>query len=200
MRKHKGARRTRAAQWLALGIAGAVGVAMTGQGVMASWVASAQSATGSEQAAIVAMTHTDTNGTTFSSGVSNLLPGDYLYRYADLVNTGTIAQNFTATVAGSGALAAVGGLQMAVDSCSVSFAVDGSCSGSLVNVVTVRDVASAGTVSLGQVAAGTNAHLRYKFLLNSLADQLTFQGKSGGVTVNVNGVLAVAGGRDRTNG
>ena len=43
-------------------------------------------------------------------------------------------------------------------------------------------------------------NLRYKFTLNSLADQLTFMGKTGGVTVQINGSLPVAGGRDRTAG
>lgn len=196
-----GVRRSKAVQWLALGVAGAVGAVMTSQGVLASWTATAQSATGSEQAAVVGMTHTDTNGTTFNSGVSNLLPGDYLYRYARLVNTGTLAQDFTATVAGTGTgLAAAGGLQISVDSCSVAWAGDGSCGGTLLPVVTTRDVATAGTVPLGQVAAGGAANLRYRFLLNSLADQLTFQGKTGGVTVTVNGALPVGGGRDRTNG
>ena len=202
MRKGKGGiRRNRAMQWLALGVAGAAGAVMTSQGVLASWVATAQSATGAEQAAVVSMTHTDTNGTTFTSGVANLLPGDYLYRYARLVNTGTLAQDFTATVTGTGTgLAAVGGLQIAVDSCSVAWAGDGSCSGTLLPVVTTRDVASAGTVPLGQVAPGGAANLRYKFVLNSLADQATFQGKTGGASVTVNGTLPVAGGRDRTNG
>lgn len=196
-----GIRRSRAVQWLALGVAGAAGAVMTSQGVLASWAATAQSATGADQAAVVSMTHTDTNGTTFSSGVSNLLPGDYVHRYARLVNTGTLAQDFTATVAGTGTgLAAAGGLQIAVDSCSVAWAGDGSCGGTLLPVVTTRDVATAGTVPLGQIAPGGAANLRYKFVLNALADQLTFQGKTGGATVTVNGTLPVAGGRDRTNG
>jgi signal transduction histidine kinase len=52
---------------------------------------------------------------------TNLLPGDYLYRYANLVNTGGLAQDFVADVAGSGVMACAGGLQIAVDSCSLAW-------------------------------------------------------------------------------
>ncbi|UWP80410.1 hypothetical protein [Dactylosporangium fulvum] len=173
---------------------------MTSQGVFASWVATANAGTGNAQAATVAVTHTDTNGTVFSSGVSNLLPSDYLYRYANLVNTGGLAQDFTASVNSSGALAAAGGLQLAVDSCSTAWAGDGSCAGSLVQVAAVRDVAGSPAIPLGQLGAGGTAHLRYKFLLSPTADQGTFQGKTGSLTVTISGSTPVAGGRDRTTG
>jgi len=190
----------RAMQWLVLGGVAAVGVAMTSSGVFASWVATAQATTGSAQAATVSLTHTDTNGTTFNSGVSDLLPGDYVYRYANLVNTGGLAQDFTASLSGSGALAAAGGLQFAVDSCSVAWAGDGSCAGTLLPVAGARDVAGAAAVPLGQVAAAGTSHLRYKFVLSPSADQATFQGTSGTVSVTIGGSTPVVGGRDRTAG
>ncbi|MFI5495861.1 TasA family protein [Actinoplanes sp. NPDC051859] len=187
-------------QWLVLGGVAALGVAMTSSGVFASWVATAQSTTGTTKAATVSLVHNDTNGTVFSSGVNDLLPGDYLYRYANLVNSGDLAQDFTATLSGGGALAAAGGLQFAVDSCSVSWANDGSCSGTLLPVATARDVAGSAGVALGQVAAAGSAHLRYKFLLNPSADQATFQGKTGTISVTIGGSTPVTGGRNRTAG
>lgn len=191
---------SRARQWLLLGALGLVGVAMTGRGVFASWVATTSATTGTQQATTVAVTQTDTNGTVFTSGVSSLLPGDYLYRYSNLVNSSDQSQAFTATFVGSGVLAGAGGLQVAVDSCSVAWASDGSCSGSLSPIATVRDVATAGTLSLGTVAGAATAHLRYKLLLNAAASQATFQGTSGTVTVTINGSTVATGGRDRTAG
>ncbi|MDG6110021.1 hypothetical protein Daura_20890 [Dactylosporangium aurantiacum] len=194
------AKKTRAGQWLVLGAAAAVGTVMTSQGVFASWVATSEATTGAVQAASVGLTHTDTNGTVFSSGVANLLPGDYLYRYANLVNTGALAQDFTAAVTGSGALAAAGGLQIAVDSCSTAWAGNGTCGGTLLPVAAIRDVAGSTDIALGQIAAGGSSYLRYKFMLSAGASQATFQGTTGTVKVTVNGSTPVSGGRDRTGG
>src|SRR5262245_56703073 len=83
---------SRVRHWVVVGGRGLAGAALTGSGVFASWAATAQATTGSQQAATVGATNTDTNGTVFTSGVGTLLPGDYLYRYANLVNTGDLAQ------------------------------------------------------------------------------------------------------------
>ena len=193
-------RRSQAGRWLLLGGVGMLGAAMTSSGVFASWVATAQNTSGSVQAAALGVTHTDTNGTVFSSGVTNLLPGDYLYRYAKLVNTGGLAQDFVAAIAGSGVMAGAGGLQIAVDSCSLAWAGDGSCAGTLLPVATVRDVASAGTITLGQIAANGTSYLRYEMQLSATADQTTLQGATGSLTVTISGTTPVSGGRDRTAG
>jgi hypothetical protein len=171
---------------------------LTTTGVFASWVSTAQSTTGTQTAATVTATHTDTNGTVFSTAVGTLLPGDYLYRYANLVNTGDVTQTFSAAISGSGTLAGAGGLQIAVDSCSVAWAANGSCSGTTTAVLANADVASAGSASLGSLSASGTSRLRYKISLNSSAVQATFQGTTGTVTVAITGTAT--GNRDRTAG
>lgn len=185
--------------WLGVVALTVVGLALAGTGVFASWVATTSATTGAVNTAQLGLTYSDTNGTTFNSGVSNMLPGDYLYRYADLSNTGGLSETFSATVSGSGAITAAGGLQITVDKCSVAWAGNGSCSGTTTNLVTTRDVATAGTVTLDTIAGSGADHLRYKFTLNSLAD-VSFQGTSGSVTVSISGSSAVSGGQDRTSG
>ncbi|MCA2218383.1 CalY family protein [Jidongwangia harbinensis] len=196
--KHQSGRRV--GGWFAVVALGAVGAGLTGTGVFASWVSTSAMQTGDHSAAAMGLTHTDTNGTTFTSGVANMLPGDYLYRYANLVNTGTVTESFSAAVTGTGTLAGAGGLRLAVDACSLAWAGDGSCSGSTTPIVTVRDVATAGTVALGDIAAGATSHLRYRFVLDAGADQATFQGATGKINVAITGTTTAVGNRDRTSG
>ncbi|MFI7543455.1 hypothetical protein [Actinoplanes sp. NPDC049599] len=186
--------------WLAVAALGTAAAGLTGTGVFATWVSTASVQTGVSTAADVAMTHTDTNGTTFTSSVADLLPGDYLHRYANLVNTGALTESFSAAISGTGTLTGAGGLRVAVDSCTVAWANDGSCAGTADPVVTVRDVATAGTVPLGDIPAGGTEHLRYTFVLDAAADQSTFQGSTGRITAAITGTSAVAGNRNRTAG
>jgi hypothetical protein len=185
--------------WLVMAGLVAAGAALTGGGVFASWNATTSNSTGAVNSADLGLTYADANGTTFNSTVSDLLPGDYLYRYGNLTNTGTVAEDFTAAVTGSGAITAAGGLQLSVDKCSVAWASNGTCSGTTTALVTTRDVASAGTVALDTIAGSGVSRLRYKFILPSGAAS-TFKNTTGSVSVALAGTASVAGGRDRSAG
>ncbi|GGK33384.1 hypothetical protein GCM10010124_27650 [Pilimelia terevasa] len=186
--------------WTAVATLAAGGALLAGGGVFAAWTSTANAAGGTNEATNVGMAHVDTNGTTFSTGVANLLPGDYVYRYANLTNTGSASEVFTATAAGTGVLAGAGGLQFAVDTCPAAWASDGTCSGTVAVVAATTDVAGATPVSLGTVAANGVRYLRYKVQLNGTADQSTFQGKQGAVNVTITGTTASNGNRNRTAG
>jgi hypothetical protein len=144
----------------------------------------------------------DQNGTVFTSALSNMLPGDYLYRYRTLTNTGSVSQVLSGATTGTGVLATTaGGLTIAVDSCPVAWttvATVSTCVGGSTPVLATSGVSGSPAISYGTMAAGAAANLRYTFALPSGASQTTFQGTSGDVTVAVTG--ATAGARDRTAG
>ncbi|GGJ87065.1 hypothetical protein GCM10010123_15840 [Pilimelia anulata] len=192
--------RTKTVGWLTVSGLTAGGALLTSAGVFASWSSAVDVHGGTNDTAAVGLTHVDTNGTTFSTGAANMLPGDYLYRYATLTNTGELSETFSAAVSGSGDLGAAGGLQLAIDACSVAWAGNGSCSGSTTALAAATDAHSAGSISLGTLAAGAVKHLRYRVQLSAAADQLTFQGKDGAVDVTISGTTVASGNRDRTGG
>lgn len=193
------ASRARKRGWIVMSGLVAGGTFLTGAGVFASWTESTSANSGAINSADLGLTYTDTNGTTFNSSVADLLPGDYLYRYGNLTNTGTVSEDFTANITGSGAITGAGGLQISVDKCSVAWASNSTCAGTTTNLVSTRDVATAGTVSLDTLAGGGVSRLRYKLTLPANA-AASFKGTTGAVQVNLSGVATVSGGRDRSAG
>jgi spore coat-associated protein N len=183
-------------------VAGLSAIALVGAGTFAAWQSTTGGTTGTYSAGSVTASEADTNGTTFSSAVSNLLPGDYAYRYRVLSNTGSVSQVFTGAVTGAGTLASTaGGLTIAVDSCSVAWTtVSGvsTCSGTTTNLLATTGVSTSPSISYGTLAASGTQNLRYTLALPSAANQATFQGTSGTVTVAITG--AGSGTGDRTAG
>ena len=122
--------------------AGAVaGVLMIGAGAFAAWTSSTTVTTGTYSAATVTASDADHDGTVFTSAISDLLPGDYAYRYRTLTNTGSVTQSFSAAVTGAGALTGTGGLQVTVDSCATAWA-SGVCAGGSSSVQTIVGVST----------------------------------------------------------
>ena len=185
----------------ALALAGG-GALLVGTGAFSSWDATTSVSSGALTAGSGAATILDANGGTFTTGVSNLLPGDYFFRYVDVRNDGTQASTFTGAVSASGDLA--GQLGVDVVTCSVPWATvagASTCAGTTSPSIgsgtptTATPVAVAhGTIATGAAAA---QHVRYKFTFSNTAPT-TMQGKTGTVTIAVNNT--VVGGTDRTTG
>ena len=191
------ARRRRRAALLGLAVGG---TALIGTGAFSSWQATSNASSGALSAASIAVQMLDANGGAFTSSVTNLLPGDYFYRYVDLANTGTAASTFAGQVTGTGDLGSA--LLAQVETCSLSWVTVGStstCPGSRSTLAAEQALTSPLTVDHGRIDTGSlNAqHVRYRFKLSDGADA-ALQGKGGGVSVSVSG--SVVGGRDRTTG
>ena len=168
--------------------------ALVGAGAYAAWTSTSTSTTGTQAAATVTQTGADVPGSVFSTAVSNLLPGDFAYRYRSVQNTGSIAQEMTLALSGSGALTAAGGLTVKVDRCA-----DIVDLGTCLSWSPVRAAgAPTGSVSLGSFAPGATQELRYTLALPENAVQATFQGTTGTVTATITG--ATRAGQDRTEG
>lgn len=178
-----------------------VATALTGAGAFAAWTSTSTSTTGTYTAATVTHTNVDQNGTVFTSALNNMLPGDYLYRYRTLTNTGSVSQAMTGATTGAGALAGAGGLEITVDSCPIAWttvATVSTCVGGSTPVLAVAGVSTSPAINYSTLAAGAVANLRYTFSLPAGANQTTFQGTTGTVTVAVTGATAAAS--DRTAG
>ncbi len=179
----------------------AAATALVGAGAFAAWTSTSSSTTGSLTAATVTQTNVDANSTTFTTALTNMLPGDFLYRYRILTNTGSVTQTMTGAVTNSGVLAGTGGLEMKVDSCSVAWttvAGVSTCAGTPTSILGVTGVSTDPAISYGSLAAAGVQNLRYTFDLPANANQGTFQGQTGTVTVAVTGATAAAS--DRTTG
>jgi hypothetical protein len=190
-------RRRRLAGAAVLAVAG---TALVGTGAFSAWDATA-SATGALGAGSVAVSMVDANGGSFSTGVANLLPADYFYRYVDVTNSGSAASTFTGSVSATGDLA--GQLQVEVTSCSVAWTtVSGAstCTGTTSVLATGTPTTSTPlTVAHGTIATGAAAaqHVRYKVTFASGAPT-SMQGKTGSIAASVSNT--VVGGSDRTGG
>ena len=188
-------RRRRGVAAIALACGGA---ALVGAGAFSSWDTTASVSSGSLSAASGTATLLDANGGTFTTGVSNLLPGDFFYRYVDVRNDGTSANTFTGTVAATGDLAG----QVAVDAVTCSLPWIGNiCAGVTSTSLGSGTPATGAPVAIthGTIATGTAAaqHVRYKFTFSNAAPS-TLMGKSGSLTIAVSNTLV--GGTDRTAG
>ncbi|MDP9101367.1 MAG: hypothetical protein M3N21_04380 [Actinomycetota bacterium] len=179
----------------------AAATALVGAGAFAAWTSTSTSTTGSLTAATVTHTNADTNGTTFTTALTNMLPGDFLYRYRTLTNTGSVSQTFTGATSGTGTLAGTGGLELKVDSCTVAWttvAGVSTCTGTITPILATAGVSTSPAISYGSLAAAGVVNLRYEIDLPAGASQATFQGQTGTVTVAITGATAAAS--DRTAG
>lgn len=176
-------------------IAAAVaGVSMVTTGAFASWNATATANTGALNAASGTVAMVDANGGTFASSVTNLLPGDYFYRYVNLTNDGTAAP-YAGTLSGTGDLGAQ--LTGAADACSVPWTAPGgvsTCTGTTTPLLATVPLTSAATVTYGTIT--TVQYVRYSFTFSASAPQ-SLQGKTGAIAATVNTTLV--GGRNRTS-
>lgn len=177
----------------------AAGFALIGGGVFSAWNVTSNVNSGTLTAATGAATLLDANGGVFTSGVSNLLPGDYFYRYIDVRNDGTVSNSFTGTVDATGDLA--GNVAVDATTCSIPWTTVATVSTCLgvtsasigsgtpnVTPVTVNH----GTINHGALAA---QHVRYKFTFSNAAPA-GLQGKNGSVSIGVSSTMT--GGNDRT--
>ena len=181
-----------------IGVAGIAAVGMIGAGAFAAWTSSTGDTTGTYDAATVTASEYDHGGTVFTTGVSDLLPGDYLYRYRTLENTGSVTQAFTGAVSATGTLGDTGnGLRIAVDSCATEWS-SGACAGGSSVVLAEAYTSGDPSIAYGSLAAGGKKYLRYRFALLSGIDQNAFAGTSATVSVAITG--ATAAGSDRTAG
>ena len=176
------------------------GCALVGGGAFSSWNVTTNAASGTLSAASGAATLLDANGGTFTTGVANLLPGDFFYRYVDVRNDGTAANTFTGTVSATGDLA--GQVAVAGTRCSVAWTtVDGAstCTGTSTPLGSGTPGAGAPvSIAHGTIDAGAPAaqHVRYEFTFSTGAPE-TLQGKTGNVAIAVSNTLV--GGTDRTD-
>lgn len=191
-------RRTRRRRAAALLLAG--GAVLTASGTWAAWQ-STGSITQSVNSANVTVNVADggSGSTTWSTGITNLLPGDYFHRWVTVTNTGSVPQAFTGSLAGSSTLP--GALTAWVSSCDVAFAPPSTtCSGASSNHLGTSGAHAAfGALSgLGTINAGATKHLLVRVLFDASADQVTYQNQSSTLTLSFTGTAAA--GSDRTSG
>jgi hypothetical protein len=150
----------------------------------------------------VSASFTDTGDNAFAVDVNGLLPGDYLYRYADLANTGDVAQSFTLAVASETGLltAPADGLKVEVVSCSVAWdQATNTCGGTSTTELAQDYITDAGVSSAAfGLAVGAAQHLQVQLLLPDGADQATFSAKSDTIRVTASG--STRAGTDRSAG
>lgn len=178
----------------------ATGAVVTASGTWAAWQ-STGSLTQNVDSANVTVNVADpgSGAATWSTAVSNLLPGDYFYRWVQVNNTGSVPQTFGATLSGTSTLGS--GLTAWVSSCSVAFASGSTtCGGTSADLLgsSASPAALGALSSLGSVNAGATKHLLVKIVFPASANQATYQNQSSTLTLSVTGTTS--GGNDRTNG
>ena len=138
----------------------------------------------------------DTNSTVFSTGVSNLLPGDYLNRYVNMTNGGTVAQSFSGTVNGPGVLGTA--MTVQIDTCSVAWT-GATCGGTGTSILAATATSPSANFTIPSLAAAGVRYARFQFKLDPLTN-VSFQGTSTTQTVTITGGATAANGNDRTAG
>lgn len=162
--------------------------AVIGTGVYAAWNTTGNVTTGTYSAATISSSFVSSGTPVFSAAVSDMVPGDSATRYADLRNTSSVALTFTLDTAGTGTL--TDALQLNVYKCATAYE-DGVCGesgdGTLVTSGTSADQDD---LALGSVASNAYVYLKMVALLPSNADQATYAGTSGTITLTETGVAA----------
>jgi hypothetical protein len=189
------ARRRRAAALLL-----AAGAVLTASGTWAAWQ-STGSLTQTVDSANVTVNVADggSGAATWTTAISNLLPGDYFYRWVELTNTGSVPQSFASTL--SGTLTLPNAMTAWVSSCTAAFTTGSTtCSGTSADLLgTSGTPAVFGTLSgLGSISAGATKHLLVKVIFSASANQATYQNQNSVLTLSFTGTAT--GGNDRTNG
>jgi hypothetical protein len=135
---------------------------------------------------------------TWTTGITNLLPGDYFYRWVDVTNTGSVPQSFASTL--SGTLTLPNAMTAWVSTCTVVYT-GSSCAGGTSSDLLGSSATPAafGALSgLGTINAGAVKHLMVKVVFSASANQATYQNQSSVLTLAFTGTAT--GGNDRTNG
>ena len=162
--------------------------AVIGTGVYAAWNTTGNVSTGTYAAATISSSFVSSGTPVFSSAISNMVPGDSATRYADLRNTSTVALTFSLDTAGTGTL--TDAIELAVYKCATAY-VDGVCgesgNGTLVTSGTSTDQED---LALGTVGVSDYLYLKMVAVLASNADQATYAGTSGTITLTETGVAA----------
>jgi hypothetical protein len=172
----------------------AVAAAAVSAGVYASWNTSGALTTGTYSAASVSSSFASSGTPVFTAAVSNMVPGDVATRYADLENTSSVSLAFSLATSGSGALAP--GLTLVVHSCATAYDEDGLCDGDDDGtVVTSGTSVTQNNRSLGTVAAAGHVYLKVAITLPANADQATYAGTSGTVTLTETGATLAGAAR-----
>lgn len=182
---------------LALALGGAT---LVGAGALSSWDVTADASSGDLTAASAGVTLLDANGGRFTTGVADLLPGDWFDRYVDVRNDGSVAGTFTGAVTATGDLA--GQLSVDVRACSAPWTTAlgiSTCAGTETPLASGSLSGAQVAVTHGEIRTGSAAaqHVRYRFSFASSAPT-TVQGKAGSVAITVSNTLV--GNRDRTGG
>ena len=174
----------------------ALGAALAGSGVLATWTAATSA--GNTLAAgtvLIALGNTGASTNRLTVNASGLVPGDTVQRSFNITNTGSqdLASVALTTTASPSSLLdtdTTHGLQMVVDRCSVAWTESGSspaftysCSGSTTTILSSRPVIQSGlTMSgLSALTAGGADHLRLTLTFPSTAGS-SFQGLSSSLT------------------
>ena len=138
-------------------------------------------------------------GTSVTSGVSGLAPGDSVRRLVKLVNTGTgsFTPKLAVTAGLSNALtAATGGLDLLVEQCSVAWTDAATCSGTTTTAYSGDLVTAAPTALTGVTINGdATVHLRTTILMPANATDALSGLSTGALTFTYSG--AFLGGQQR---
>lgn len=174
----------------------ALGAALAGTGVLATWTATTSAgntlATGT---VLIALGNTGASTNRLTVNASGLVPGDTVQRSFDITNTGSqdmasVALTTTASPSSLLDTDTTNGLQMVIDRCSVPWTESGtspafsySCGGSTSTIVSSRAVIQSSlTMSgLSALTAGGTDHLRLTLTFPAAAGS-SFQGLSSSLT------------------
>lgn len=188
------ARRRRAAALLL-----ATGAVVAASGTWAAWQ-STGSLTQSVNSANVTVNVAEggSGSATWSTGISDLLPGDYFYRWVDVTNTGSVAQAFDGTLSGTLTLPAA--MTAWVSTCTVVYTGTNCTGGTSSDLLgtSATPVAFGALSGLGNIAAGATKHLLVRVVFSASANQATYQNQNSVLTLSFTGTAT--GGNDRTNG
>lgn len=176
------------------------GTTLVGAGALSSWNVTADASSGDLTAASAGVTLLDANGGRFTTGVADLLPGDWFDRYVDVRNDGSGTGTFTGAVTATGDLA--GQLSVDVRTCSAPWTTVlgvSTCVGTETSLVSGSLSGAQVAVAHGEIRTGSTAaqHVRYRFAFSPSAPA-SVQGKAGSVAITVSNTLV--GNRDRTGG
>lgn len=170
----------------------AVGAVIVSAGVYASWNTSGALSTGTYSGASIASSFASTGTPVFSASLSNMVPGDSATRYADLQNQSSVALAFTLTTSGSGTLA--NAFDIAVYRCTTAWE-SGECGGDAGTVVTSGTAVAQSNLALGNLPASGHLYLKLVIELPDDADQETYAGQSGTVTLTETGTTLAGAAR-----
>jgi hypothetical protein len=163
-----------------LGIIGAA-AAVAGMGTFGSFTDSTTPMVASVTSGTLSLDLASTNGLTMSG--TNMVPGDSVASRFQLVNSGDLdmsAIGLAVTAPTTSVLDTdkVNGLKLTIDSCSVVWNNDNTCSGTTSSVLPLTAARDAATLTnLTSVTAHKTDNLLVKLSLPTTADN-TFQGKS----------------------